>query len=602
LRCFGFKQVTELPTINKQVRRLWRHLRPRRKKQLGALVILMVLASFAEVVSIGAVLPFLGALTSPEKIFTTEVAQPFIGLLNIQSADDLLLAMTLIFMGAIFLAGLTRVTLLWAQTRLSRVIGVDFSVEAYERTLHQPYSAHISRNSSEILTGVLKASNLVGFIIQPVMLIMSSTIILGVVIFSLAVIQPLVTGVVFLGFVLIYVIVVAVTRRSIKKNSRNIAIQQGRVAKVIQEGLGGIRDVLIDGSQPILSKVYKDALLPMQSALASNQLLGATPRFGVETLGIVFISGAAYLLATTSGGAREVTESIPVFGALVLGAQRLLPVLQQIYTAFTTIKGNQASTEDALKLLEQPIHAHAHLEPVEPMPFRTAITIEDLGFRYTPQGPWVLRNLSLQIRSGSRVGFIGVTGSGKSTLFDIIMGLLTPTEGLLLIDDIAVKPQNTRAWQAQISHVPQSIYLSDTSVLENIAFGVPLEKIDLQRVKQAARQAQIAELIEGWAEGYKTLVGERGVRLSGGQRQRIGIARALYRRANVILFDESTSALDNATETAVMQAMETLGRDITILIIAHRVTTLKNCDQIVELSNGGIKSSGCYKHIILRAV
>jgi len=234
------------------------------------------------------------------------------------------------------------------------------------------------------------------------------------------------------------------------------------------------------------------------------------------------------------------------------------------------------------------------------MAFQTAITLKDLGFRYTPQGPWVLRNLNLQIAKGSRVGFVGVTGIGKSTLLDIVMGLLTPSEGMLLIDNTVVNPQNPRAWQAHISHVPQAIYLSDTSIAENIAFGAPAELIDLQRVKQAAQQAQIAQTIEGWRNGYETLVGERGVRLSGGQRQRIGIARALYKRANVIIFDEATSALDNDTEAAVMQAVETLGRDITILIIAHHLTTLKNCDQIVELANCGIKAVGGYEQMMRR--
>jgi len=338
----------------------------------------------------------------------------------------------------------------------------------------------------------------------------------------------------------------------------------------------------------------------MQLALASNQVVGASPRFGVEALGMVLIAGLAYMLAAASGAVGGVTDAVPVLGALALGAQRLLPVLQQIYTAYITIKGNQVSTQDALDLLGQPMPAHAYARPAKPMAFQTAITLKDLGFRYTPQGPWVLRNLNLQIAKGSRVGFVGVTGIGKSTLLDIVMGLLTPSEGMLLIDNTVVNPQNPRAWQAHISHVPQAIYLSDTSIAENIAFGAPAELIDLQRVKQAAQQAQIAQTIEGWRNGYETLVGERGVRLSGGQRQRIGIARALYKRANVIIFDEATSALDNDTEAAVMQAVETLGRDITILIIAHRLTTLKNCDQIVELANCGIKAVGGYEQMMRR--
>jgi ATP-binding cassette subfamily B protein len=315
----------------------------------------------------------------------------------------------------------------------------------------------------------------------------------------------------------------------------------------------------------------------------------------------VLIASLAYVLAAASGVAGGATNAIPVLGALALGAQRLLPVLQQIYSAYITIKGNQASTRDALDLLDQSMPEHAHAPPARPMAFNSSITLKDLSFCYTPQGPWVLRRLNLEIPKGGRVGFVGVTGSGKSTLLDLVMGLLAPTEGELLIDNTAITPQNTRAWQAHISHVPQAIFLSDTSIAENIAFGVPPQQIDRQRVKQAARQAQIAQTIEGWPNGYDTLVGERGVRLSGGQRQRIGIARALYRQANVIIFDEATSALDNETEAAVMQAVETLGRDITILIIAHRLTTLRNCDRIVELATGGIKAMGGYEQMMRRA-
>jgi ATP-binding cassette subfamily B protein len=558
----------------------------------------MIIASFAEVVSIGAMLPFLGVLTSPEKTFEHQLVQPFIRVLQIQSAQDLLLPFTLIFIAAAIFAGLARIALLSIQTRLSMAIGADFSVQVYERTLYQPYSLHISRNSSEILAGARKADGLVYSLIQPALLAISAVAILLAVIVTLITIQPFIALAAFLGFGLIYVVVVFITKRRIAKNSQTIAIQQDRVTKAIQEGLGGIRDVLIDGTQPVYSKLYKDAFIPMQTAYASNQVVGASPRFGVEASGMVLIASLAYVLASASGANGGVANAIPVLGALALGAQRLLPVLQQIYTAYIAVKGNQASTQDALDLLDQPKPTYAHMQPAKPMEFQTAITLEDLGFRYNARGPWVFRHLNLQIPKGSRVGFVGVTGSGKSTLLDIVMGLLTPTEGTLFVDSTAVTPQNTRAWQARISHVPQAIYLSDTSIAENIAFGVPPELIDLRRVKQAAHQAQISQTIEGLRDGYDTIVGERGVRLSGGQRQRIGIARALYKRTNVIIFDEATSALDNETEAAVMQAVETLGRDITVLIIAHRLSTLTNCDQIVQLAAGGIEAVGGYDEII----
>jgi ATP-binding cassette subfamily B protein len=210
----------------------------------------------------------------------------------------------------------------------------------------------------------------------------------------------------------------------------------------------------------------------------------------------------------------------------------------------------------------------------------------------------VLKGIDLKIAKGSRVGFIGATGSGKSTLLDIVMGLLQPTNGSMEIDNKEVTSGNHRAWQEHIAHVPQAIFLADSSIEENIAFGIPKDQIDHDRVRQAAQQAQIAESIESWPEQYETFVGERGIRLSGGQRQRVGIARALYKRADVIIFDEATSALDNETENAVMNSIESLNKDVTLLIIAHRLTTLKNCNQIVELSDGEILRSGSYENLI----
>jgi len=254
--------------------------------------------------------------------------------------------------------------------------------------------------------------------------------------------------------------------------------------------------------------------------------------------------------------------------------------------------------QDTLELLDQPLPDYVDQPPAKPIPFQNRITLNNLMFRYTRQTPLVLRNLDLNIKKGSSIGFIGVTGSGKSTLLDIIMGLLLPTEGTLEIDNQLITANNNRAWQAHIAHVPQAIFLADSTIEENIAFGVPNNKIDRDRVKQAAQQAQIADIIETWPKKYKTYVGERGIRLSGGQRQRIGIARALYKQADVIIFDEATSALDNDTEQAVMQSIETLGQNLTILIIAHRLTTLKNCDQIIELADGGIKRIGTYQEIV----
>ena len=226
------------------------------------------------------------------------------------------------------------------------------------------------------------------------------------------------------------------------------------------------------------------------------------------------------------------------------------------------------------------------------------IATHDLSFRYSPEAPWVLRHLNLRIGKGERVGFIGTTGSGKSTLLDILMGLLDPSDGKLMIDNMVIDVDYQRAWRANIAHVPQTIFLADTTIAENIAFGIPPNEIDYARVRKAAQMAQISKTIEGWSGQYDMIVGERGVRLSGGQRQRIGIARALYKQANVIVFDEATSALDNETERAVMDTIDHIGRESTILIIAHRLTSLAGCDRVIELENGKLKRQGTYKEIM----
>jgi ATP-binding cassette subfamily B protein len=244
---------------------------------------------------------------------------------------------------------------------------------------------------------------------------------------------------------------------------------------------------------------------------------------------------------------------------------------------------------DVLELLDQPLPHYAQQSPSKPISFNQDIRLKNIDFHYNDQVPYILKKIDLTIAKGDRIGFIGKTGSGKSTLVDIIMGLLLPTKGEIYIDNQQITDKNRRSWQAHIAHVSQNIYLADASIEENIAFAVLPENIDHQRVRQAAKQAQISELIEQWPDKYQTFVGERGIRLSGGQRQRIGIARALYKRTDVLIFDEATSALDNETEQAVMEAIDGLDKELTILIIAHRLNTLKGCDKIVEIVDHTVK-------------
>ncbi|MEI8033223.1 MAG: ABC transporter ATP-binding protein [Chlorobiaceae bacterium] len=577
------------------LRRLWRHVTPRRRGQFALLLVLMILASFAEILSIGAVLPFLAVLSAPERIFHLPALQSFIRVAGITHASQLLLPFTIIFGLAAFISGAIRLLLLWISTRLSYAIGADLSISIYRRTLYQPYAVHVARNSSEIINGIAgKTGNVINTLIS-LLNIISSLVILLAILIPLISVDPVIALAAFSGFGLIYAVIIKVSQRQVLHNSQRIAQESTKVIKSLQEGLGGIRDVLIDGTQATYCQIYSNADLPFRHAQGNNLFISMSPRYVLEALGMLLISGLAYMLAMQPDG---FARAIPVLGALALGAQRLLPVLQLAYSSLSNIQGGQASLQDAIELLDQTLPDYADQPPSKPIPFSQKIELKNLSFRYTPQTPIVLDSLDLVINKGSRTGFIGVTGSGKSTLLDIIMGLLQPTSGTLELDGQVINSGNNRAWQRHIAHVPQAIFLSDSTIEENIAFGIPKGQIDHERVEQAARQAQIADIIESWPKKYKTFVGERGIRLSGGQRQRIGIARALYKQADVIIFDEATSALDNETEKAVMDAIEGLGKDLTILIIAHRLTTLKNCTEIVDLADGGIKRIGTYTEIV----
>jgi ABC-type multidrug transport system fused ATPase/permease subunit len=582
--------------ITTLLKRLWHHISPRRRGQFGMLLVLMLLASFAEILSIGAVLPFLGVLTAPERIFELPAAQPIIKALKLIEPKQLLLPLTVAFGAAALIAGAMRLLLLWASTRLSFAAGADLSISIYRRTLYQPYAVHCARNSSEVIDGIAgKANGVIYNIIVPTLTLISSSIMLIVILIALLSVQPMIALLAFGGFGLIYAVIVRLTRKQLLADSKCVARETTHVIKSLQEGLGGIRDVLIDGTQAAYCEIYRNADLPLRRAQGNSWFISASPRYCMEALGMILIAMLAYVLAEQSNG---IAKAIPILGALALGAQRLLPVLQQAYSAWTQINSGQVSLKDTLELLDQPLPDYASQPIAEKMPFNQNITLKQLSFRYNEHSPYVLNNLSINITKGSCVGFIGTTGSGKSTLLDILMGLLQPTNGTLEIDGQRITLINNRAWQQHIAHVPQAIFLADSTIEENIAFGVAKDQINHFRVRKAARQAQIAENIESWPKQYQTFVGERGIRLSGGQRQRIGIARALYKQADVIIFDEATSALDNETEQAVMQEIEGLSQELTVLIIAHRLTTLKNCTQIVELSDGGIKRVGSYNDIV----
>lgn len=576
-------------SLTDDFKRLLRHVSSRRRWQLAALVLLMLLGAASEMATLGAVVPFLGLLANPGLADQYPLIGRALATLGIESTN-LLLAAGILFGVIAVVAAAIRMLLMWAMYRFTFGLGADLGGEVYRRTLHQPYAWHVSRNTSEILAGIGKVNAVTNAIIvqslQGVISLIMTVAILSMLLF----INFEVAVFAGTGFAALYSITSWITRKRLRENSQTIARNETLRTQAVQEGLGGIRDVLLDGAQPLYHRRFAVLDYAMRTRQAENAFFAAAPRFVIESVGMVMIIGLAFWLSGRDGG---LTNAIPLLGALALGAQRLLPQMQQVYAAWSSVNGNRRHLHDVLDLLERPMPpksidtaAYPHIKngiQVSDEAAKPLIALRQIGFRYHPEGASILDNVSLNIPRGVRIGIVGQTGSGKSTLVDLIMGLLDPTQGQILIDGQKLTAANRRAWQTRIAHVPQAIFLSDASIAENIAFGVPPDRIDPARVRRAAAQAQLASFIQTLPQQYDTAVGERGVRLSGGQRQRIGIARALYKQADVLILDEASSALDDATERAVMKALSELGCEITVLMIAHRLSTLSQCDAILVL-------------------
>ncbi len=585
--------TSELPKL---ILKLWFHLNWRRRFQFLILIVLMLVSAIAEVVSIGAVMPFIGILTAPDVVIEYPLIKEITIACGVSTAIEMVFLLTLAFIVVTILAGIIRIILLWYSSRLAFASGADIGIEVYRRTLYQPYWVNVSRNSSDVISGITNKVNGVVFgVLLPLLTLISSSMLLVAISLAFLTINPMVATIATLGFGSSYLLIIWVSRKKLTLNSKLIAKEQTQVIKALQEGLGGIRDVQIDGTQPIYCEIFKIADQSLRRAQSSNAFIGQSPRYIMEALGMILIASLAYILSLESGG---IAASLPVLGALAIGAQRLLPALQQSYSAWASITGSHASLADTVDLLDQPLPTeYLNKENKTSLQFEKFIQFKDVYFRYEEERKWVVDGLNILIPKGSRLGIIGNTGSGKSTMLDLLMGLLVPTSGEIIVDDQVLTGKKIRAWQNNIAHVPQTIYLADATIAENVAFGVPVKFIDMTRVQAAVRQAQLLEFIESNPDKYQARVGERGIQLSGGQRQRIGIARALYKQAKVLVFDEATSALDNNTEQSVMDAIDRIDSNITIIMIAHRLTTLKSCDKIVEIKEGKLIEHGAYKDL-----
>jgi ATP-binding cassette subfamily B protein len=594
--------MLKVPFLSKlnSLKPLWDALSPKRRRQLLALQLLSLVAAFGEVANLGALMPFLKLLANPQE--SIKSLGPISHYLKSFSNQNLLLALGLAFTTIIIASSLLRVLTIQFQLKLGAMIGSDLGEQVFASVLDRPYSWHLQHNSSSTIGYLTKDIDQVYNSVQGLLLVavnLAIVILLGI---SLIMIAPnLMTGIA-IAFLTFYLVVYKLTRGQLKVDGQHLTTNYQKSLQVAQEGLGGIRDVILDNRQLFFIENYKSYNLKFRMAFAGINIKAQVPRYLIEGFAVIVIVGISLGLAISGQG---IERQLPLLGTLALGAYRLLQPLQQCFNGISGLQANNASLNQIRPFLGA---SNSSLRNSESEPEKNLLNnldnspflnFKQISFRYSSDSPKVLNNLEFCLSEGERIGFVGSTGSGKSTCSDLILGLLVPTEGTLYVNghDLHSSPNLVSSWKTKVAHVPQQIYLTDASFAANIAFGIPSSYINLERVRRAAIQARISEIIESSPEGYSTLVGERGIRLSGGQRQRIGIARALYKQAELLVLDEATSALDNQTEAEVMEAIESLDRKLTIIIIAHRLSTVRKCDRIVVMDKGEIKAIGTYNEL-----
>jgi ABC-type multidrug transport system fused ATPase/permease subunit len=579
------------------MRELYRTLSPGRRRQFYFVAALTLAGAFAELATIGAVLPFLSLLADPQRFSHVPVLTAAFDAVGATTERSRLVAAAGMFILLALFAAVVRLQLAWSSQNFVFRLGHDFSMEIERRLLLQPYTFHISQNTSTLVASLEKVGVLVFNVLQQLMQAATSVVISIFIIAALVYVDPFTALAAAAAFAAVYVFVSAFMRGRLSANSDIIGRAYDERVKIVQESFGGIRDVIIDDSQSIYLDAFRRVDDRYSRAKANTAFIGAAPRFVIEALGMILIAVLAMVISARHGG---FPAALPVLGALALGSQRLLPLLQQIYLGWSLSVGHQSLVVQILELLSLPVDEEiAHGKQVTPLRLRENIRVEGVSFSYVTRRAPALRDLTFEIARGQRVALIGKTGSGKSTLADLLMGLISPTEGRITVDGVPLTRENRRNWQRSIAHVPQAIFLADASIARNVAFGVPEDAIDLEQVIEASKKAQLHEFVEELPEGYDTHVGERGIRLSGGQRQRLGIARAIYKQAAVLVLDEATSALDDATEAAVMRALDELGEEgLTIIMIAHRLSSISRVDSVIRLDSGRLAEIGSHAEVV----
>ena len=582
------EQYQENISISKNLITLWKFISRRRKKELFFLLLLTKFSGILEIFTLTSIIPFLNVLINPENLLQNRL----IINLGLSTEKQLFIIFPLLFGSLALIASLTRILNLWFNGRVSAKIGTEFSIRSFKNILCQDYEYHLNQKSNEVINSLSIEMSRIPDLINSILRLITASILLISLLIGLLLInwQATLSSGIILG--LIYLYILYFCKERLNQNGKRIANRNDLQLKYIQEGLGSIKEIILNQTYNIYINNYRKNDLPLKLAQVENKFLAIVPRFLIEGILLFIISiYVLYLINFTSQG---ISNNFPIIGALVLGGSKIFPLFQMIYASLAAIQVQRTSLNRIVKYLQLQ-DSTFDLNKRFNSKFNNDITFKNVNFKYKNNGKNVLKNISFTISKGEKIGIFGTTGSGKSTLLDLFMGLNKPSKGNIFVDGYDINDKKNisklKSWHQSISHVPQKMYFTNATIAENIAFGVPKKEINMERIHTVSELAKISEFIESSPLGYDSLIGERGVNLSGGQLQRIAIARALYRSPKVLILDEITSALDTQTEKEVLSSIRTLDKSITIIVIAHRKSTLKNCDKIIQIENGQIQKT-----------
>lgn len=570
------------------------------RRRFWVLTVLMIFVALVEVAGVSSVLVLLNVLADPSTVDKSRVLSGLRTVLGTESDFSFQVALAIVVIGVVFTGLLIKAGGTYANLRYSYMRGSAISYRLLRGYLNQPYEFFLTRNSAELGKNLLtEVDGLTGRVISPLLRLTSNFILVIAMLAFLMVVDPLIT--VLSAAVLggSYVVIYLRLRGLLHHAGEDMVKALEQRYRIAQEATGGIKDVKLLGLEASYEQEFAGASDRSANAVIRVGIMSDLPRFVLEAITFGALLGLVLVLLFRNDG--NIASIVPTLGIFAFSVMRLLPALQQTYYALANIRGATAALDTIVKDYDEARSNQP--EPVSTaqgsMPVATSLDLQAVSFRYASATRPALTNLDLTIPARTTVGLVGGTGAGKTTLVDLILGLLTPDSGEMRVDGTQITDVNRRAWQNSLGYVPQSIYLTDDTVAANIAFGVPKDQIDQVALERAARAAALHDfVVNELSEGYDTMVGERGIRLSGGQRQRIGIARALYRSPSLLIMDEATSALDNITERVVMEAVQNIRANTTIILIAHRLTTVKDCDRIFLMEKGRIAAAGTYDELV----